>query len=148
MAELRKLTGAGITEMKTYLSIVQENPDVKLPEGFLTGVASSEGLPVKIEVAPQVLGSRMEAGKFLHGLFSVPEASGLDRDPAVWAWLSCFFFDQLCPKRSDGTRRPGEEARWVPSGHAFRYYRHLLGGPYLIYKAFRDNPDRAKIVLC
>jgi hypothetical protein len=84
----------------------------------------------------------------LYELLGAPEASGLDRDPGVWTWLSCFFFDQLCPKRSDGTRRPGEEARWIPSGHAFRYYRHLLGGPYLIYRAFRDNPDRAKIVLC
>jgi hypothetical protein len=148
MAELRKLTDNGITEMRTFLSAVQENPDLTLPKNFLTGAPTSEGLSAKIEVSPQVFRNRMEAGRFLYDLFSIPEASGLERDPAIWAWLSCLFFDQLCPKRKDGTMRPGEEARWIPVGTAFRYYRHLLGGPYLLFKAFRDDPDRAKIVLC
>jgi len=148
MAELRKLTDNGIAEMRKFLSAVAGDPDLTLPDGFLTSPPTSEGLPVKINVTPQSFGSRLEAGKYLYGLFSAPEASGLDRDPAIWAWLSCFFFDQLCPKRKDGTRNPRAEARWIPSGHAFRYYRHLLGGPYLIYKAFRDEPDRAQIVLC
>jgi hypothetical protein len=148
MTELRKLTDNGITEMRTFLSAVQENPDLTLPETFLTGASTSESLPIKIEVSPQVFGNRMDAGKFLYGLFSAPEASGLDRDPAIWAWLYCLFFDQLCPKKKDGTRDPGEEARWIPMRTSRRYYRHLLFGPYLLFKAFRDDPDSAKIVLC
>src|SRR5262249_1194192 len=40
-----------------------------------------------------------------------------------------------------------ELARYVPSGHAWRYYRHLLAGPYLVYKAYRDDPSQAGIVL-
>ena len=79
----------------------------------------------------------MEAAEYLYVLFSQDGASGLDRIPEVWAWLSAFYFEQLCPARKDGTRRPGEEARWIPIGTAFRYYRHLLAGPYLIYKSFR-----------
>lgn len=148
MAELRKLTNNGISELRTFLSAVQDDGSLKLPDVFLTDPLSSEGLPIKIEVTPQKLGSRLEAGKYMYGLLSAPEAAGLDKDPAIWAWLSCYFFDQLCPKRKDGTRRPGEEARWIPLGTAFRYYRHLLGGPYLLYKSFRDFPERAAIVLC
>ena len=148
MAELRKLNPSGINELQNFLTALPDSPDLALPADFLTGTATSEALAVKIEVAQQMFGSRMEAGKYLYDLFSAPEAAGLDRVAEIWAWLSCFHFEQLCPKQKDGSKKPGELARWIPSGHAFRYYRHLLSGPYLIYKAFRDSPEKAAIVMC
>ncbi len=148
MAELRELSENGIAELKIFLAALPESPGLVLPPDFLTNAATSEALPVKIEVSQQAFASRMEAGKYFYELFSVPEAAGLDKVAEIWAWLSCFHFEQLCPKKKDGSRKPGELARWIPTGHAFRYYRHLLCGPYLIYKAFRDAPERAAIVMC
>lgn len=145
---LRKLNDNGVAVLLQHLATLESAPDTALPAGLLTENATSEALSVQIEVEPKAFPSRMAAAEYIFGILGVPEAVGLDRQPKVWAWLAAFYVDQLCPKRKDGTRRPGEQARWIPSGHAFRYYRHLLAGPYLIYRAFRDQPERARIVLC
>lgn len=148
MASLRKLNEEGVSQLTAFLGEVTQDGAKPVPVEILTKPETSQELPGAIQVEQKALVSRMQAGEYLYGLFSMPEASGLDRDPGIWAWLSLFYFDQLCPKQSDGTRKPGELARWIPSGHAFRYYRHLLGGPYLIYKSYRDAPAKAGIILC
>jgi hypothetical protein len=61
--------------------------------------------------------------------------------------LSLFYFEQLCPAAANGARSAGAVARYLPSTHGFRYYRHLLAGPFLIYKAYREDPKKAQIVL-
>src|SRR5262249_11852361 len=72
-----------------------------------------------------------------------------ERDTGLWAWLALFYFEQLCPKTAHGQRKPGELARWIPEVTNYqRYYRHLLAGPYRIYRAHRDNPQRAMALLC
>jgi hypothetical protein len=39
--------------------------------------------------------------------------------------------------------------RWIPEVNNFqRYYRHLLAGPYRIFRAHRDDPERALALLC
>ena len=68
----------------------------------------------------------------------------MDSDVGIWAWLAAFYFDQLI--QSNG--RVGEDARWVPAVGDFRkYYRHLLAAPYQIFRAHRDNPHRALVLL-
>jgi len=148
MPELRKLTDKGLEELKAFLALVVDSPDTPIPDGILTDPVCSESLPVSIEVEQRAFSSRMDAANYLLSILGQEGAVALDRSPHMWAWLSLFFFEELCPKKKDGSRKPGEQARWIPLGSAFRYYRHLLAGPYLIYKAFRDDPDRAAIILC
>jgi hypothetical protein len=147
MAYLRKLNDHGVERMKEFLAELELNPSTPVPLEILSDLATSEQLPVSLNMEDRRFGSRMAAAEYLYGVLSSPGATGLDRDPGVWAWLSLFYFDELCPKRKDGTRKLREVARLIASGHAFRYYRHLLAGPYLIFKAFRDDPEKAKIVL-
>lgn len=147
MAYLRRLNEHGIEKMKTFLAGLESEPATPVPTEILSDIATSEQLHVTLLLDKRRFGSRMAAAEYLHSVFSSPGGSGLDRDPGVWAWLSLFYFDELCPKRKDGSRKVREVARLIASGHAFRYYRHLLAGPYLIYKAFRDDPEKAKIVL-
>jgi hypothetical protein len=65
-----------------------------------------------------------------------------------WTWLSAFYFDVVCPVRSDGTRRIGQEARYIPSLTDYRtYYRHLLMGPWSVYGAHLAAPEFTKVVL-
>ncbi len=81
-------------------------------------------------------------------LLSGSGISGVEKDKGLWAWLSLFFFEQLCPTDKLGRRQPKERARWIPATSDFRkYYRHLLAGPYRIFRAHRDNPERALALL-
>jgi len=148
MPLLRKMNQKGIEALQQFISEVVVDANKPVPTSILTDPATSEALQVQLTVDEKQFTSRMQAAEYLHGILAKPEASGLDREPGVWAWLSLLYFDQLCPKDKAGKRNPKAIARWIPSGHAFRYYRHLLAGPYLIYKAFRDGPARAAIVLC
>jgi hypothetical protein len=147
MAYLRKLNDHGVERMKGFLAELEVNPATPVPIDILSDLSTSEQLPVTLNVEDRRFGSRMTAAEYLYGILSSPGAAGLDRDPGVWAWLSLFYFDELCPKRKDGTRKVLEVARFIASSHAFRYYRHLLAGPYLLFKAFREDPAKAKIVL-
>jgi hypothetical protein len=149
MPELRRLNRLGISRFADFLRQVEEATEkVGVPTEILTDVAASDGLAARLEIAPRTFADRMAAGKYLYDLFSGIEALQLDRDAGVWAWLSLFYFEQLCMHKRDGSLKPGEFARWVPSDNSRRYYRHLLAGPYLIYRAYRDAPESARIVLC
>jgi hypothetical protein len=146
MSEPRRLNEAGIQALEQYLADVAADPSKPVPTPLLTDPGTSEPLPVQLEVQEKQFASRLDAAAYLYDRLGKAEAAGLDREPGIWAWLALFYFDQLCPLR-DGMRIPGALARWIPSGHAWRYYRHLLAGPYLIYKAFRDDPSQAAILL-
>jgi hypothetical protein len=147
MPLLRKLNSQGVEALKQYLSAISTEPDKPVPTTLLVDPTASEILSVQLEMEMKQFSSRMEAAEYLYGVLSKSEAANLDRDPGIWAWLALLYFDQLCPKGNDGKRKARELARYIPSGHAWRYYRHLLAGPYLIYKAHRDNPSKARIVL-
>lgn len=146
MPLLRRLNQKGIETLQQFLSDIVSDPNKAVPAGILTDSATSEAVPVSLTIEQKQFASRLEAGAYLAGVFTPAEKIALD--PGVWAWLSLFYFDQLCPKDKNSERKPGNIARWVPSTHAFRYYRHLLAGPYMTYKAFKDDPKRAAIVLC
>jgi hypothetical protein len=73
----------------------------------------------------------------------------VERDAGLWGWLSLYYFDQVCPKDVNGHRKVRERARYIPAVSDFRkYYRHLLAGPYRVYRAHRLAPDNALVLLC
>jgi hypothetical protein len=119
---------------------------------ILTDPAYSESLEVEIHVDRVEFTRRFEAGRLLYDLLAPLRSSEhllLERDAGIWTWLSLFFFDQLCPASPNGARKPGARARWIPRfDEARRYYRHLLVGPYLIFKLYAEDPDVAMVLLC
>ena len=106
-------------------------------------VALSTRVNPEIEVESRSFSNRFAAGEYLYRFLRDSKIANLDEDRGLWAWLSAFYFDQLCP---DGTN-PGKVYRWVPATSFRNYYRHLLAGPYFIYRAHRDNPQHAMAVL-
>jgi hypothetical protein len=116
---------------------------------ILTDPLTSEELGCQVHIEEQTFASRFEAAGYLDEKFAASGLKGVERDRGLWAWLSLFYFDQLCPADGHGRRKPGELARWVPEVTNYqRYYRHLLAGPYRIYRAHRDDPERALALLC
>lgn len=149
MAELRRLNSQGMAELTDFLNRVkQEGEATRVPAEILTDERTSEALPLRIDVESKAPADRMTTGRYFYTLFSGNEATPFSRDPGIWSWLSLYYFDELCMRRKNGTLDPGELARWLPSDNSRRYYRHLLAGPYLIYRAYMHAPETARIVLC
>ena len=150
MAVLRRLNEKGMERLLEFLHSVKSDPNQAPPVEILNHALTSEDLGnIEINIDPQTFGSRLAAARYLHGQLSESGLAQIDSDRGVWAWLSLFYFDELCPPDKKGNRLPGQDARWIPdTGHAFRYYRHLLAGPYRIYRTHRNDPSRAMILLC
>ena len=98
----------------------------------------------ELSVMPQHFPTRFAVGKYLYELLHPTDAPSITLEVDSWTWLTALYFDVLCPVGST----PGDQARWVPAlGNYRQYYRHLLAGPYLIYRAHHDNPTRAMALL-
>jgi hypothetical protein len=83
-------------------------------------------------VERQLFGSRWSAGEYLVAQLATLPVEEVEGNRGLWSWLSLFYLDQVCPARPE--RRPGGDYRHVPD-FSFRYrYRHLLYGPYAVYR--------------
>lgn len=141
---LCKLNAVGIERFGQFRASYNSGANPAELKGLLEDAACSEEVHPHIEVEAQQLSTRFAVGEYLNTLFSSEAVPGLDVDRGIWAWLAAFHFELLCPS---GTQ-PGSEERWIPAVGDFRkYYRHLLAGPYQVYRAHRDNPQRAMALL-
>ena len=140
--KLRSFNTGGINRFKEFLSLTTRDTEDLL--AFLGDPGLSTAVSPEIEVGARSFVNRFAAGEYLHSLLGDSNIFNLDEDRGIWAWLSAFYFEQLCP---DGTT-PGMHYRWVPAVNSFRnYYRHLLAGPYFIYRAHQDHPQLAMAVM-
>ncbi len=145
--KLRKLKDSGILKFHEFLdSLDTDNPESP-PVHILNNPDYSDGVSNSF-VKKVTFTNKLEMARYLHDLFCDLDYPLVLKDKGIWAWLSLFFFDQLCPKTHGNRYKPGKRYRWVPEISNFQtYYRHLLRGPYLIYNFHKDKPERAMALL-
>lgn len=146
---LRRFTQAGIAAFSDYLDKLKREPDRLPPIDILDdNVHSDVVMPTRgmSTVMPQ---TRREIAEILSALLPTTAPLETAADIGLWSWLSLYYFNVLCPLDRAGQRSPRELAAYIPEpGNFRRYYRHLLLGPYLIFEAHRDDPNRAQVLLC
>lgn len=144
MAEaVRRLTEPGIERFREYLRELREGSTAAPPRSLLADLDASVDFRPERLVEERAFESRLEAASYLSEVFE--GLSGLEEDVGLWSWLSLFYFDQVSPAAPDGRRSPGRDYRHIlepgyPYGH-----RHLLGGPFLVY---RLHGEQAALLLC
>jgi hypothetical protein len=147
--KLRRLNLAGIEQFERFLDSVTEAAPLVVPIAALTAPETSESLGIEIEVEPRAFANRMELSSYLFKKLNGSGLLDIDADRGLWSWLALFFFESLCPADRVGRRNPGNRARWILDPHNFqRYYRHLLAGPYKIFRAYWERPEVAMCLLC
>lgn len=146
---LKRLNDKGIARFADFLDSLTGEAPFPYPSALLTDPEATEEISPSIEIDQRTFGNRYAAAEYLYSLFKDSGLGNIERDRGLWAWLSLFYFEELCPSDASGRRKPGERARWISeTSVSWRYYRHLLAGPYRIYSAHSDNPQRAMLVLC
>lgn len=140
--QIGQLDNTGIELFRDALRNAEEGADIsdQSRRDLLQG-GNAITLSQDIHLSDSVpLHTRYEVAEYL-----VQKLEPLDKkhlSSGLWSWLSLFFIRQICPGKV------GETARYIPDSDNFRkYYRHLLYGPYSIYKQHEDDPQRANIVL-
>jgi len=131
---VRSLNRLGIGRLRGYLMQLRSGAASAPPTEWLDDSALSNELPVEIELGESRFGNRFNVGLFLNELLSPLGAEVTDRDVGLWAWLSLALFDQVCPLDQEGRRQPGRDYRHIPDFSYRGRYRHLLFGPYQVYR--------------
>jgi hypothetical protein len=146
--KIRRLTAKGIEQFSAFIDSLNTPMPEGVPIWLLDNEETSSTLEVDIDVNATAFTSRFDLAKYLDSKLTDSGLKSLERDIALWAWLTLFYFDQLCPVGKDGSRRSRERARYIPAVEDYRkYYRHLVAGPYSIYRTHRDDPSRVLAVL-
>lgn len=147
---LRRLTAGGLQQFHVFLdSLRAASPEAaEVPIALLTDPQASAPIPIDVELQARSFATRFELAEYLESTLTSAQLDDVGRDVGLWAWIALYYFDQLCPLESGGRRNPGERARWIPDVDNYRkYYRHLVAGPYRVYRAHRDDPSRVRAVL-
>jgi len=146
---LRRFKKEGLEKFKDYHDRLRDTPTLNPPTELLEDRKHTEPVSQDSEVEQRHFDTRLEAGLYLNDLIERAQVRSPERDQGLWAWLTLFYFDEVCPRDAAGRRKVGETARLIPELDSHRkYYRHLLLGPFLIVRAHRDNPERAMALLC
>lgn len=136
---VRALNGAGIERFRAYLAALRAGHASDPPRELLTDASCTEELSVDVPIGPERFATRWGAGESLCSRLAPLPAGEVEGNPGLWAWLALYYFDQLAPRRTGGLRRPGRDYRHV-ADFGFRYrYRHLLYGPFAVYRRHRGH---------
>lgn len=138
MAELaRALSNPGIERSRAYLAELRAGAAAPPPEALLTDPRYSTELSAEVRVERKLFASRWGAGEYLWNRLQPLPQEEIEANRGLWAWLSLYYFDQVCPQKPDGSRKPGQDYRHVPDFSFRTRYRHLLYGPYAVYRRHR-----------
>lgn len=64
--------------------------------------------------------------------------------PEFWAWLTAAFFERLKILKGN---KPGAMALWLPERNWTRFYRHVLYGPWRVYRFHKSDTDLVEPLL-
>lgn len=131
---VRALNNSGIERFRAYLAELRNGAMSSPPIDLLEDPGCSVELATGIAVERQVFASRWGLGLYLHEIFSSFPTGETDRNRGLWAWMSLFMFDQVCPLGRGSIRQPGQDYRHIPEFDYRHRHRHLLYGPYSVYR--------------
>jgi hypothetical protein len=141
---VRALNHNGVARFRSALAKLRDGTSVEVPTDLLEDDAHTVMVSAEISVEPRVFASRLELGEYLNGLLKPLPTDEIDRNRGLWAWLSLWLFDVVCPRGPDGARKPGRDYRHIPDFGYRHRHRHLLFGPY---ELFRRHGSRSIVLL-
>ena len=148
MGTLRRLNSAGLTRFASLLDDARNGREADF-NSLRDDVLFTTEVEPSVQFPDFPGDGKLEVGKCLYETLAPLAAQGpIDRDTGLWAWIALAWIDGLAPLQADGKRKVLSTYRWIPEVNvAFRYYRHLLVVPYLVYREHHDDPSVAMVLL-
>ena len=116
---LRRLNQLGIDRFTEFLDSLSGDTPLPYPLALLEDSEATEEVSPAIEIERRAFGSRFAAAEYLFNLFKDSDLTDIERDRGLWAWLSLFYFDELCPAdaKVSGNRANGRDGYPKPAFH-------------------------------
>lgn len=142
---IRTLNEDGIRQFRDWLDIIKGGGTNPAPLVLLTDERTSEPLAGAAEVQAQPFLNRYDLGLYVNRALENIPITKLPMTHGVWAWLSLFFIDVLCPLEADQRRSVNEIVRYIPSVEYQKYYRHLIG--FAVHAIRNLGPDSEPLLV-
>jgi hypothetical protein len=128
---LRQFTRQGIAAFSRWLRAGAQGP---IPHDLLADPEFSKPMAETHLLNDKQFKDRYEFGVRLVELLQPFDRHDFSYNRGLWAWLAAWFFDQLCPRNTDGSRTLRAEYVYIPS-ETRKYYRHLVRTPWFLISA-------------
>jgi hypothetical protein len=141
MTNLRYLTPNGIKKFEQFITNLRQNNSELFELSELDHSPWSSEFEPEIEVEQKIFTTRTEMGQYLVELFIKADIKieELIYNKSLWSWLAAYWFNSICPKQKDGTRKVRETARYLCSLDWRDYYRHLVSATWFTYMQHGKN---------
>ena len=138
----KRLNKAGRRDFERMVEAMRNEQPAKDPSQILGDSYAFEELPFDLEVRAGGFESRFEMGQHLVDVLSGQERSDFIGDRGFWDWLALQWFDDLCPKKADGSRKkPSATPNYVMSDDYKRRYRHAVFMTWQLVDMHRENAE-------
>jgi len=140
--KLRCFNDDGIEEFRRVLKGFHNKTLTEFPHKLLSDERFAYVLG-DLRIKSKQFQSKLDVAIYLGGL--VGEIRGMNptenpyENVGLWTWLSAYYFDQVCPKKTSGGRKIGACARHILTLGWGRYNRHLLAVPVRMYETHKEN---------
>jgi hypothetical protein len=131
------LNAEGIKSFREFLNRLRSDENLSPRSSSWTAESTPNHFLWMFEVTNRNFSSRSEAAEYFTTKFD--GLRDVHHGAPWWAWLTLFYFDQVCLPTENGIRTVGAEARYIPGSRSWRYYRHRLAGPFRIYQLYGQN---------
>src|SRR4051812_10929137 len=99
---LRRFNQRGVEDFQRYLDIWTPQMPPAERDRLLSDPSLSDEVVPTAPIQQKVFSSRLDAAKYLDGVFQAAAMADVEQDRGLWCWLSLFYFDQMLSRPRGG----------------------------------------------
>lgn len=140
-SEIREFNQNGLEELAEFLRLAKAAPNTMPPWDLLDDHRYFKVVPKAGTVEKRAFKSKLEFARYIFERTSAMSPATLRLSIGVWAWITLFYFDELCPADSRGNRRLRSSEKYLASGThiASGLDKHLLFFPWKMYALHKED---------
>jgi len=134
MNQIGILNDVGIRRFADFLVRSRAGEELSVPVELLDDPTTSTLLLPTVDIENREFATRLEAAEYLSS--KIGGLRDVNYNRGLWSWLALFYFDRVCKPDADGRRTVKAEPLYIPGAVSWRYYRHLLAGPFRVFQLY------------
>ena len=141
----RKLNDEGILEFERFIEGLRAGGKQNTPHFLLLDPRMSEPLDEPVGLGGSEFETRYDLGLHLVKGLSAVDTQPLIGDSGFWSGLALYWFDQLCPVKTDGSRKPSKAYNYILSKDYKHRPRHSVFTTWQLVEKYEKNGKKVRL---